>query len=78
MTEPAGIDRAEPSILPVNVVERVRDYLEIGDIAAAHDVVRRALRRGYLLGWLASRREMKEKRPAAGSPWDRSGWRAGE
>lgn len=73
MTEPAGIEGAEPSILPVNVVERVRDYLEVGDVDAAHDFVRRSLRRAYIIGWLASRRESKEKRPAAPSPWDRSG-----
>lgn len=75
MTEPAGIERAEPAILPVDVVERVRDYLEVGDVAAAHDLVRRALRRAYNLGWLQSRRDAKSKQPAAVNPWDRSGRR---
>lgn len=75
MTEPAGIEGAEPSILPVNVVERVRDYLEVGDIDAAHDLVRRALRRAYNMGWLQSRRDAKSKQPASFSPWDRSGWK---
>lgn len=73
MTEPAGIDSGEPSILPHRVLDLVRDYLEVREYAAAHDVVRRALRRAYILGWIRSRDELRQRKPAEASPWDRSG-----